>query len=175
MRTKAIPRLETKLPTLPAARKRSGDAMTKDHFFDPDHLFESIMSSDIGKQVHQGFGLWVDNETECWHKEAWLSSCPSTSGHYTHYPDGEPIFPSDFVARILDLLVHARLETEVTQTLEVRPKSHNPLQRRILGISTAGITLPMLFPLTKETLSPNARRSLVHEPSPFCQPKRFEL
>jgi hypothetical protein len=99
MRTKAIPLLEAKLPTLPASQKnKSGDSTTKDlHFFDPEHLFKSIMSCDIGKKIHQGFGMFVDSETEAWHSYAWKSSVRSTSGHYTYYPDGNPIFPSDFI------------------------------------------------------------------------------
>jgi hypothetical protein len=102
MRTKAIPLLEAKLPTLPAGQKNLKNPprgmITKDlHFFDPQHLFQSIMSCDIGKKIHQGFGFWVDSETEAWHSYAWKSSCRSTSGQYAHYPNGKPIFPSDFI------------------------------------------------------------------------------
>jgi hypothetical protein len=68
MRTKPISLKAAKLPTTTASQKQKNKAdnnTTKDlFFFDTKHLFESILSSDIGNKIHQGLGKWVDNPTE---------------------------------------------------------------------------------------------------------------
>lgn len=100
MRTKALTLKAKKLPTETATQKRTKarDTVTKDlHFFDPKHLFEAILSSRIADKIYQGLAEWVDSPTELWHSFAWASSVRTTSGHYAHYHDGSPLFPSDFV------------------------------------------------------------------------------
>ena len=55
------------------------------------------MLSDVRKKMHSGLAHWIDSPYELWHSHSWASSIRITSGEFAHYPDGEPIFPSDFV------------------------------------------------------------------------------
>jgi hypothetical protein len=98
--TKPITFKAAKLPTATASQKQKNktDNITKDlYFFDTKYLFESILSSDIGNKIYQELGKWVDNPIELWHSFTWMSSARTISGIYIHYPDGAPIFPSEFV------------------------------------------------------------------------------
>ena len=101
MRKKSIPLIPEKLATETATRKALGIEHSIPHedlhFFDPSTLFKTFLSSDITKKMHIGFGEFRDEPTELWHARCWLSSVRTTSGEYAHYPDGEPIFPSDFI------------------------------------------------------------------------------
>ncbi|KAL7816993.1 hypothetical protein V8C44DRAFT_269620 [Trichoderma aethiopicum] len=72
------------------------------HFFDPEDLFKSILSSQLRSQIHTDMAHRVDNPTELYHSRAWQSSVRTSSGHYAHFINidgdfGDPIFPSDWV------------------------------------------------------------------------------
>jgi hypothetical protein len=101
MRKKPIPLIPQKLATETATRKaagiESGIPHEDLHFFDPASLFAAFLSSDISKKMHIGFGEFRDDPTELWHGRCWTSSVRTTSGQYAHYPDGDAIFPSDFI------------------------------------------------------------------------------
>ncbi|RYC58953.1 hypothetical protein CHU98_g7247 [Xylaria longipes] len=70
-------------------------------FFDPISVFKNFVASDIVKRSYSGPGTFVDNPTELYHSNAWLSSIRASSGHYAHVlVDGQPgpaIFPSEFI------------------------------------------------------------------------------
>lgn len=67
-------------------------------FYDPLPLFKSIMSSPlIMQQVHVGFAHFVDAPMELWESNSWATSIRAASGDHASYPDGAPLFPSDFV------------------------------------------------------------------------------
>jgi hypothetical protein len=68
------------------------------YFFDPHILFIRLLSSEIRRRMHFGFGHFVDNPTEPWHSRAWLASArPTTSGRYAHHRNGDVLSPSDMV------------------------------------------------------------------------------
>ncbi|OXV05389.1 hypothetical protein Egran_06843 [Elaphomyces granulatus] len=64
------------------------------YFFDPIAVFTAFLRSDISNQMYFDLG---DNPKELWHSHAWRSSIRTSSGQFAHYPDGKPIFPSDFI------------------------------------------------------------------------------
>ena len=101
LRKKAIPLVADKLATEKALRKSTQNEQgipTEDlYFFDPIYLYKAFMSSDIANTMHTGFAEYHDSPTELYHSRAWASSVRTTSGQYSHYSDGRPIFPSDFV------------------------------------------------------------------------------
>ncbi|KAI1131426.1 hypothetical protein F5Y10DRAFT_262185 [Nemania abortiva] len=70
-------------------------------FFDPISVFKNFIASDIVKGSYSGPGTFVDNPTELYHSNAWLSSIRASSGHYAHVSvEGQPgpaIFPSEFI------------------------------------------------------------------------------
>jgi hypothetical protein len=91
-----------KLPTMAPLEKRTGLTSslptTWAYWFDPRALFSSILSSPkIVQKMHFGLAHFVDEPYEFWHSVSWASSVRSTSGKYAKYPDGMPIFPSDFI------------------------------------------------------------------------------
>jgi hypothetical protein len=89
-----------KLPTLQPSQK-FGDVSaptTWVYWFDPAALFTAILSTPaITEKLHFGMAEFVDEPYEFWHSMSWASSIRSTSGEYAKYPDGSPVFPSDFV------------------------------------------------------------------------------
>lgn len=70
-------------------------------FFDPISVFKNFIASDIVKRSYSGPGTFVDNPTELYHSNAWLSSIRASSGRYAHVLiEGQPgpaIFPSEFI------------------------------------------------------------------------------
>lgn len=66
------------------------------YFFDAIQLTRIILSSDLMKKMHFGFGEFHDAPTELWHGHGWRSSIRTTSGQFV-YHQGEPVFPSDFI------------------------------------------------------------------------------
>jgi hypothetical protein len=101
MRKKSIPLAAEKIATEKALRKSiqtEGDTPMEDlYFFDPTHLYKAFMSSDIAANMHSGMAEYHDFPTELHHSPCWASSIRTTSGCFAHYPNGSPIFPSDFV------------------------------------------------------------------------------
>ncbi|OXV08616.1 hypothetical protein Egran_03621, partial [Elaphomyces granulatus] len=67
------------------------------YFLDPTHLYKAFMSSDIAANMHSGMAEYHDFPSELHHSPCWASSIRTTSGCFAHYPNGSPIFPSDFV------------------------------------------------------------------------------
>ncbi|KAN0075598.1 hypothetical protein V8E54_006868 [Elaphomyces granulatus] len=92
-----------KMATMAESRKQQAMNLGVDHpleylyFFDPHILFIRLLSSEIRRKMHFGFGHFVDNPTEPWHSRAWLASARSTSGRYAHYRNGDVLLPSDMV------------------------------------------------------------------------------
>jgi hypothetical protein len=92
-----------KMATMAESRKQQAMNLGVDHpleylyFFDPHILFTRLLSSEIRRKMHFGFGHFVDNPTEPWHSRAWLASARSTSGRYAHYRNGDVLLPSDMV------------------------------------------------------------------------------
>ncbi|KAL8802829.1 MAG: hypothetical protein Q9200_006455, partial [Gallowayella weberi] len=100
LRTKSIPLLPEKLPSMKASLKASQPNPTENlYFFDPPHLFSTFLSSPVLRnKMHLGLAEFVDSPTQLWHSHAWASSIRTSSGHYAHIPaTNETIFPSDFV------------------------------------------------------------------------------
>ena len=101
MSKKSIPLIAAKLATDTATRKvlgiEGGIPHEDLHFFDPSSLFKAFLSSEISQKMHMGMAEFRDEPTELWHARCWSSSVRTTSGQYAHYPDGEPIFPSDLI------------------------------------------------------------------------------
>ena len=67
------------------------------YFFDPIHLFQSLMNSKITERMHFGLAQYRDNTVELYHSRCWNSSIRITSGEFAHYKTGSPIFPSDCI------------------------------------------------------------------------------
>jgi hypothetical protein len=67
------------------------------YFFDPIHLFQSLMNSKITERMHLGLAQYRDNPVELYHSRCWNSSIRITSGEFAHYKTGSPIFPSDCI------------------------------------------------------------------------------
>lgn len=114
LRQKTIPLKVEKLPSLRPSLKDSEFSPSETlYFFDPVHLFSTFLSSpQIVKKMHVGFAEFVDSPNQLWHSRSWSSSIRSTSGQFLHYPDGQPIFPSDFVQyQCLDLCCRCQDES----------------------------------------------------------------
>jgi len=101
MRKKEIPLLDDKLPTQSALAKKGDDKVPTEtlFFFDAKKLFQAFLNSDLVAKMYFGMGQYHNNnsDTELWYSHAWRSSLRTTSGRYPHYPDGQPLFVSDFV------------------------------------------------------------------------------
>ena len=102
LRRKQIPLEAQKLPSAKAAAKEASSLSTKPteylYFFDPKYLFTTFLSSpEIRTKIYIGLGEFRDVPVEIWQSRSWNSSVRTTSGQYAHYPNGHPMFPSDFV------------------------------------------------------------------------------
>ncbi len=95
IRRQQIPLVAAKLPT--AGRHFSTTPMDWLYFFDPKHLFTTLLSSNAFKsKLHLGMAEFVDEPKELWHSPSWGASIRACSGDYA-YHDNQPIFPSDVV------------------------------------------------------------------------------
>ncbi len=99
MRRKEIPLSVEKLPTFSRAKEttsKSSDAWL--YWFDPAHLFSTILSSSqFVAKMHVGMAQYVDIPQQLWHSQSWGSSIRACSGDFARYPNNLPIFPSDIV------------------------------------------------------------------------------
>ena len=98
---RSIPLIPEKLPTSAETKKaaESGNMVPTEnlYFFEPATLFRTFLSSDLMKKMHVGMAEFVDTPSELWHSNSWAASVRTTSGQYAHYPNGKPLFPSDFL------------------------------------------------------------------------------
>ncbi|OXV05303.1 hypothetical protein Egran_06929 [Elaphomyces granulatus] len=98
MRKKSLPLQPEQLGKEKSAAGLSSTGLREDlYFFDPIAVFTAFLRSDISNQMYFGLGEFCDNPRELWHSHAWRSSIRTSSGQFAHYPDGKPIFPSDFI------------------------------------------------------------------------------
>ncbi|KAI0599024.1 hypothetical protein F4775DRAFT_591811 [Biscogniauxia sp. FL1348] len=67
------------------------------YFFNPVDYVQKLLSSKIKDDMYFGMAILVDEPVHPWNSKAWASSIRATSGQFAHYPNGEPIFASDFV------------------------------------------------------------------------------
>jgi hypothetical protein len=103
LRKKAIPLIPEQLSKDKTSNDQSSTSEGRKSeetlfFFDPQHLFQTLMESDVYNKMHHGIAHWVDDPHEIWHSHSWASSIRTTSGEFAHYPKGSPIFPSDFLS-----------------------------------------------------------------------------
>ena len=115
IRRKEVPLAQEKLPTLSAQQKNQfpkGPTSGWLYFFDPLPLFTTILSSLIFlNKMHIGMAEYIDEPSELWHSRSWSASIRSCSGDFAHYPNGEPIFPSDIVLyQCLEEMCHCQAE-----------------------------------------------------------------
>lgn len=103
LRKKNIALIGDKLPSgAPATKGGQANAVPKEDlsFFDAKVLFQAFLNSDTASDLmYFGMGQFVNpaETTELWHSHAWRSSLRTTGGQYPKYPNGDPLFASDFV------------------------------------------------------------------------------
>ena len=67
-------------------------------FFDPVHLFTTVLASEVRAKIHVGMAHFVDEPSELYHSMAWATSIKSCAGEYAKNNDAtETILPSDCV------------------------------------------------------------------------------
>ncbi|KAI2639358.1 hypothetical protein GGS21DRAFT_488295 [Xylaria nigripes] len=69
------------------------------YVFDLEDLVRALLSSEsILSEMYFGMAHYTDGPImNPWESRWWGESIRSTSGNYFHYPDGNPVYPSDFV------------------------------------------------------------------------------
>lgn len=100
VRQTSIPVVSEQMPTLSAAdRTTLRSLQNSDVFFqDPVSLIAVLVRSPVFRRsIHIGMAELVDRPTELWQSFSWGSSIRCTSGDFAKYPNGEPVFPSDFI------------------------------------------------------------------------------
>jgi hypothetical protein len=67
-------------------------------FFDSIPFFSALLSTPrVVEKVHFGMAEWVDTPQELYHSYSWATSIRAAGKDHARYPDGTPLFPSDFV------------------------------------------------------------------------------
>ncbi|KAL7627668.1 hypothetical protein AAE478_001861 [Parahypoxylon ruwenzoriense] len=80
---------------LPSRTKLEQDMLVFDL---PDTVKTLLSSPDIVRDIHRGMAHFTDGPVNNpWEARWWGESIRSTSGQFFRYPDGSPIFPSDFI------------------------------------------------------------------------------
>ena len=101
LRRALLPLNVQKMATIPEKQKKNTPpALIKEYlyFFDPIHLFTSILKSKLLSKMHIGLGHFRSQPIELWESYAWMASVRTTSGRFARYRNGDPIFPSDWVS-----------------------------------------------------------------------------
>ena len=95
-----LPLLAMRKRSIPLQHTQQSRQKTEEDliFFDPVHLFKSVVASNIANTLHIGLGEFHDahQQDELFKSNCWRSSIRTTSGEFAHYPSGQPVFPSDF-------------------------------------------------------------------------------
>jgi hypothetical protein len=91
--------LPDKMPTLSSAERQLAQSTARWMYFkDPISLiFRMLQSSAFQRKMHRGMAHFTDQPGELWESWPWGSSIRTTSGEFAEYPNGDPIFPSDFI------------------------------------------------------------------------------
>ncbi|OJD12911.1 hypothetical protein ACJ73_09277 [Blastomyces percursus] len=87
------------LPTLSANEKSLAEKTFRSLWYQDFRalIVALVKSRSFRQKMHIGMAEVVDKPTELWHSDSWGSSVKHTSGEFAKYPNGEPIWPSDFV------------------------------------------------------------------------------
>ncbi|KAI5840829.1 hypothetical protein DFP73DRAFT_482296 [Morchella snyderi] len=117
--------IDLRLDKLPTGQSGAG----KVYYFDPVELTKTILRSDLRRHMHFGMAQLVEKASELWHGDAWAESIRTCSGEFAIYPDGTPVFPSDFVTYREANLLHIGRVRGVYQDMRTPTNSAKPILR----------------------------------------------
>ncbi|KAH0612078.1 uncharacterized protein H6S33_010130 [Morchella sextelata] len=115
-------KIDLRLDKMPTGQSGAGKA----YFFDPIELTQTILRSKMRQHMHFGMAQLVEEASELWHGEAWAESIRTCSGVFARYPDGSPIFPSDFVTYRESNMLHAGRVRCIYQDMRTAPTAGAP-------------------------------------------------